>query len=93
MTIWGITVLKVERGYARLFTGIGSLGFTKRFDWYDVTEIAEERWSSSDSGTQRTRLIIKADKDIRFGTMLSEERRRYMLNALRKLLDIRGGEK
>ncbi len=86
MTIWGITVVKVERGYARLFTGLGSLGLTKRFDWHDVTAIKEERWSSSDNGNQRTRLIIKADKDIRFGSMLNDERRTYMLNALRKLL-------
>lgn len=89
MLIWGITVVKVERGYGRLFTGIGSLGITRRFDWHEVTAVQEETYSAGNDGGLRTRLVLKADRDIRFGRLLSEERRCYVLNALRKLLQER----
>jgi hypothetical protein len=86
MTIWGITVVKVEGGLGRIFSGIGSLGWTKNFNWSEIDIIREEKYSSSDNGKDRKRIVLEGKRRLSFGTMLNDDRRYYMLRALKKML-------
>ena len=86
MSIWGITVVKVEGALGRVFSGIGSLGMKKAFYWSEVDDIREEQYSSGNNSGYRRRLVLEGKKRITFGTMLNDERRYYMLKALKKML-------
>ena len=73
----------------RIHTGIGSLGWTKNFNWSEVNTIREEKYSSSDNGGDRRRLVLEGGRRIAFASMLNDERRYYMLKALKKMLAVR----
>ena len=85
MTVWGINVIKVEGSTGKLFTGIGSLGKTKTFDWSEFDSVREEQYSSSNNQTRR-RIVLEGKRRLAFGTMLSDERRYYVLKTLQKML-------
>jgi hypothetical protein len=86
----GRTELRIQGGEAVLFTGIGPLGFRKRFHTSDVKDVRidDKRWRDSDGDSRRqTRIVIETNgKTINFGSMLTEERRRFLAGAIRKEL-------
>ncbi len=86
----GRTEVRSEGGEAVLFTGIGSLGFRKRFSPREVRDVRVEdnRWRDSDGHSRRkTQIVIERDpKPIRFGSMLSETRRLFVAGAAKKEL-------
>jgi hypothetical protein len=86
MTIWGITVVKVEGTLGRVFSGIGSLGRTKNFDWSGVSTVREEEYSSGNNGSRSKRIVLEGNRRIGLGSMLNDNRRYYMLKALKKML-------
>jgi hypothetical protein len=88
-----IGVVKVRRDGddGAVFTGIGPLGWTRRFRWPEIVSVLETdaTYTLHRAGqTQRVAAINLADasrpRQIRFGAMLSEERRRYLIWILRK---------
>jgi hypothetical protein len=87
----GATELRIQGGAALLFTGIGPLGFRKRFSTSDVKDvrIEEKRWTNNDGRTRRNEQIVielNSGKKINFGSMLNEERRLFVAGAVRKTL-------
>ena len=75
-----------------IFEGVGPLGWTRRFRWSDLESVREGRASYlSGRGRQNDLLIALHFKSgsqppLRFGTMLSEERRWFLMWALRSQL-------
>jgi hypothetical protein len=85
----GRTELRVAGGEAVLFSGIGSIGFRKRFKASDVktVRIEDKRWRDSDGDSRRkTQIVIEtmSGKPINFGSMLAPERRLFVAGAARK---------
>lgn len=78
---------EMDQDRGRIFVGCGPFGWTRRFRWSEV-EAIEESYSSMNSNNQRYRQIMLRcpDKDISTGSMLSDVRRRYLLQALRQLV-------
>ena len=89
----GRTELRIEDGQGILFTGIGAFGFRKRFSTSDVRDvrIEDKRWRDSDGDSRRkTQIVIEmAGKPINFGSMLTDERRRFVAGAVKREL-VRG---
>jgi hypothetical protein len=87
----GRTELRVEGNNGCLFTGIGPLSFRKRFSASEVQEvrIEEKRWQSSEGNPrQNTQILIDlaSGKAIKFGSMLTKERRAFVAGAVRRIL-------
>jgi len=85
----GRVEVTIRDNLGRVFTGIGSIGWSRRFDVSLVTavDLAEKRWRDSDGDpAHKQQVVIDAGKPIRFGSMLSEERKVFVAGALRKVL-------
>ena len=91
LSIWGRTEVQAGPTGGTVFTGVGPLGYRRRFIPSHVSDVRiEDRlWRDSDGDRQqKTNIIIetKEGKLIRFGSMLSNERRRFLAALLRKFL-------
>ncbi len=87
----GRTEVRIGNGQAVVFTGVGALGFRKRFDPREVKDvrIEEGRWRDRNgypSQTLRVLVETREGKEIKFGTSLSAERRKFVAAALRREL-------
>lgn len=86
----GRTELRVNAGQGVLFNGIGPLGFRKRFSTSEVTDvrIEDKRWSNSNGTSGRTKQIVieTNGNPINFGSMLTDERRRFVAGAVKREL-------
>jgi hypothetical protein len=86
----GKTELQIQGNQCVLFSGIGSLGWRKRFSTSDVKDvrIEDKRWRDSDGDSRRnTQIIIESiQKPIKFGSMLTNERRQFVAGCAKKEL-------
>ena len=87
----GKTEVRISNREGVVFTGIGSIGYKRRFDPADAAKvsISDTQWRDSD-GDRRRQVHIFIDlrdgKRIKFGSSLSEERRKFVAAAVRKAL-------
>jgi hypothetical protein len=86
----GRTEIRVQGGEADLFSGVGPVGLRKRFLTTNVRDvrIEDRRWRDSDGDSRRnSQIIIETDqKPIKFASMLTQERRRFVAGAAKKEL-------
>ncbi len=90
--IAGKTVVRVERGRVGIATGIGPLCWTRRFDASDLKKIriVETR---NDNGSDSKEIVaeLKSGRSLKFGSMLRDERRRFLASAAEKIIRSNGG--
>jgi hypothetical protein len=87
----GRTEVRLGNTGGVIFTGIGSLGYRRRFDASAVKDVRldDKQWSDSDGRRQRKSCIVletREGKLVKFGSMLAEERRKFVAGAVRKVL-------
>jgi hypothetical protein len=86
----GKTEIRIQGGEGTVFTGLGPLGFRRRFATSDVkaVRIEDKAWRNSDGNSQRKAQIIidTNSRLISLGSMFTEERRRFVAGALKKEL-------
>jgi hypothetical protein len=87
----GRTEVRVRDWQGEIFTGIGSLGFKKKFNTEAVKDvrIEDRRWRDSDGDRRRsTHILVELlhGTPIKFGSSLTDERRQYLAAALRTAL-------
>lgn len=85
----GQTEVRIRNASGQVFTGIGTLGYTRRFDASSVKAVSinDQQWRDSDGDRRRKTYIVletREGKRIKFGSMLTEERRKFMASAVRK---------
>jgi len=90
-SLFGRTELALQNGQAALYRGIGPFGYRRRFAMADVKDvrIEDRRWRDSDGDARRKTVIVietRAGKLIKFGTQLTEDRRKFVAAATRKAL-------
>ena len=90
MTVVGKVVVSVDRNFGRVFTGVGRIGYAQDFDWNTITRIEEDGLGYHHAGSTSGLVIalIGATR-IKFGSMLTDARRYFLLQALRKQLAMR----
>jgi hypothetical protein len=91
LSVGGRTEVQADPTGGTVFTGVGPLGYRRRFMPSHVADvrIEDKQWRDSDGDRQqKTNIVIetKEGKLIRFGSMLSNERRRFLAAILRKFL-------
>jgi hypothetical protein len=81
----GRTELRIEAGQGVVFNGIGPIGFRKRFAASDVRDVRIEetpRRNGNRNARPSKQIVIETDgKPITFGSMLTDERRRFVAGA------------
>ena len=87
----GRTEVRLGSTEGVVFTGVGSLGYRRRFDASGVKNVRldDRQWNDSDGRRQRKSCIVletREGKLVKFGSMLAEERRKFMAGAVRKVL-------
>jgi hypothetical protein len=91
LSIWGRTEVQAGPTGGTVFTGVGPLGYRRRFMPSHVADvrIEDRMWRDSDGDRQQKTCVIietQEGKLLRFGSMLSNERRRFRAALLRKTL-------
>ncbi len=86
----GRTELRLQGNEATIFAGVGKLGIRRRFATSEVRDvrIEERSWRDNEGySQQKTQIVVETNrKSIRFGTMLPEERRRFLAAAVKREL-------
>lgn len=90
-SLGGRTEVRMHNSEGTVFAGIGPLGWRRRFDASTINDVRidDRQWRDSDGDRQRKTAIVietRAGKLIKFGTMLTEERRKFLAAAVRKTL-------
>jgi len=90
-SIGGRTEVQIHNTQSSVYAGIGVFGFRRRFDASLVKDvrIEDRTWRDGDGDRQRKTNILIEMRDgklIRFGSMLREDRRRFVAGATRRTL-------
>ena len=86
MSICGKLVIAVDGSEGRVFTGVGPLGWSRRFDWTTITAVDEVYSARSGNGNSGMQIALVGQSRLLFGSLLSDSRRYYILQVLRSKL-------
>jgi hypothetical protein len=89
LMICGKTSISMVRGEGCLFIGIGSIGYRRRFQRGDIDLVHEE--SISNGSGRQPAITLQGRQRLTFAQGLNEERRYFLLRALRRLLTKESG--
>ncbi len=64
-----------------VFQGVGNIGWTRKFAWSEFTTAREERY-----GRGQMVIVMEGGSDVKFGTLLSGKRRRFVLGIIRRMI-------
>ena len=73
-----------------VFTGVGPIGWTRRFDASAVKSVKIKTADSETNNKPNKEIVIEADRTVKFGVMLNERRRQWMVGVVRRLLMPKG---
>lgn len=87
----GRTEVRMHNADGVVFTGIGALGWRRRFDASAVKDVRvdDRQWRDSDGDRRRKTCILietRDGKQVRLGSLLTAERRKFVAGALRRVL-------
>jgi len=68
-----------------VFTGIGKIGWTRKFDWRSVQTIREGMANMDDSSGRTACIVLEGKERLKFGSGLNEQRKYYILSTLKYL--------
>ena len=85
-TLLGKVIVSVDGSDGRVFIGVGPVGWTRRFDWHKVTSVREAKSTWTQNDRHVPLILIDGETPLKFGSLLNEQRRRYVAAALRHLL-------
>ena len=83
MCIFGRVEVRISGDDGAIFTGVGPLGWTRRFQLSDVIAVREKTSRSSKGGVTKY-IQIEAEKTFQFGSMLNDARRHFLMQVLKK---------
>ena len=89
MAVCGKVTVTVDSHEGVVFTGVGSLGRRKRFNWFNMTAVREEASQMNRPGSRGSCVILEGKERIKFGSGVRDDRRYFLLQALRKMLSER----
>jgi hypothetical protein len=87
MAIWGKVELTLDKQGGKVFTGIGNIGINKTFLWSDVSKVKEKQANFRYPGSQGSSLVFEGKKRISFGSGLKDERRYYLIKAIKSTMN------
>jgi hypothetical protein len=89
--IAGRTEVEIRQSEGKIFVGIGPIGWKRRFNPATVREVRleDKTWRDNDGYRRNKRqIVIETDdgREIRFGSLLREDRMKFVASALRQAL-------
>jgi hypothetical protein len=85
MTITGKVELAQRCGSLSVFTGVGPIGWTRKYLWSDFSSVREDsRRSGFNWNRQGVVIVLEGKRRAAFGTMLTEERRYFVLSVVQQ---------
>lgn len=87
-SLFGHVEVRVCDAKGWVFTGVGPIGWKRRFDVASVRSVALGQTSWKENNQSKPVIVIEADKTIRFGSMLQGGHRLYLAGVLRKVLSV-----
>ena len=85
MSVCGRLVVTTDVDEGTVFTGIGPIGYTRHFRWPSITAV-EEVHANNHSDYNNSAISLIGQTRLKFGSMLSDKRRYYLLRFLQKYL-------
>ena len=85
MSLFGRVDVSVVDNQGTVFVGVGPFGWTRRFDWSEITRIEEDLSSNASANNNRVVISLVGKTRLKFGSMLNESRRYYILQGLKLL--------
>ena len=85
MAVAGKVEVLVEGNDGLIFTGMGPFGWRRRFSWDDIHQVIEDLTTWSNNGRHREIITLVGTTNVSFGAFLTEPRRLFMLQVLRKM--------
>jgi hypothetical protein len=90
-TLAGRTEIRLRATEGTIRVGVGAIGWQKKFQLPEMSEVRllDQTWRDSDGDArQKKAIILKSNegKELKFGSMLTDERRKFLAAALRKHL-------
>jgi len=82
MTVLGKVTVTGDGDGAVVFTGIGPMGWRRRFHWREVTAI--RKIEGYNRNAVYYQIAIEGEKNLKFGSQVKAERLDFMLSVLRK---------
>jgi hypothetical protein len=94
MAIAGRTEIRIQPGECTLFSGVGAVGWRRRFNPANVTQVRVEdlRWRDGDGDSRRSTMIVlemETGKPLKFGSGFKPEQRNFVAAVMKKLLSPR----
>jgi len=86
MVIWGKVEMTLDKEGGKIFTGVGSLGLTKRFTWDEISSVKENESNFRYPGSQGGDILLEGKKRISFGKGVNETRRYYLFRSLKSII-------
>lgn len=87
MALFGRCEISLRGMEGQAFTGLGPIGWKRRFDASRVRDVTIETANSSTNGKPDRHVVIDAgDRTIKIGSVLSRARRRWLAGALTRVL-------
>lgn len=85
MSVFGKVEIHTNREGGTIFTGIGSIGQKQNFLWREVSKIDNGISRPWFQRNDQEAIVMEGATSLIFGADLNQERRYYILNALRKM--------
>jgi hypothetical protein len=86
-SLFGRTEVKIENTRGTLFTGVGPVGWKRQFDTTQVKNVRiSESYNRNGNNTAAILLETREGKQFKLGSLLSNERRQFVLGAMQKAL-------
>jgi len=85
MSVLGRVEVRIRGDEGVVFTGVGPLGWTRRFSLSDFGTISEVFRAGRHNSSQNA-IVLEGARRLEFGSMLSTERRYFLMESLRPLL-------
>lgn len=90
LAMMGSIVIRVGSDWATVKTGVGPVGYTRRFDPRQVRSVGAGRSKIETNGEHKKLIQIEADRTVRFASGLSEAKHDWLIAVLRRLLKGKG---
>ena len=84
MNAFGKISLTVINNEGNIFTGIGATGFQRKFNWRNIKSVSEKN-----EGKNNTSIVLEGKERVVFGNMLNSERRYFVIELLKKMINER----
>jgi len=93
MTVCGKVEVAADGEDGHVFEGVGPIGWTRRFSWTSISGVEEACLGYHQPGNSGMVISLVGKTRLKFGGMLSDARRYYLLQCLRKFLADRWPER